>query len=157
MTRLADVRERAAVATPGPWMWFTDSRYGDYLATPDRGRLFILKPFRKGMQGATVRFRGGPAMREGVDHPDAVFIAHARDDVDHLLRCVDHLLGEVRELVDLHVELVNDVLERAPEAWDDDVAAEHIAVEYVRHLEAEVDRLGGRRFPFADGESEDGS
>ena len=38
-------------------------------------------------------------------------------------------------------ELTNDVLQHAPETFDDDVAAEVIAVRYVRHLEETVERL----------------
>jgi hypothetical protein len=38
---------------------------------------------------------------------------------------------------------IDDLLKNAPEQLDDDVAAEAIAVDYVRHLEAEVKRLGG--------------
>jgi hypothetical protein len=40
-------------------------------------------------------------------------------------------------------EYTNKLLERAPDSWDDDVAAESIAIAYVRHLEDEVKRLGG--------------
>lgn len=39
--------------------------------------------------------------------------------------------------------LLDQVLENAGDSWDQDAAAESIAVDYVRHLEAEVRRLGG--------------
>lgn len=45
---------------------------------------------------------------------------------------------EARRLRTEADEFVNELLENAPDSWDDDVAAEAIAVDYVRHLEAEV-------------------
>ena len=48
---------------------------------------------------------------------------------------------------DGHDEFVTALLEHAPGEWDDDAAAESIAFDYVRHLEGEVDRLGGSRRP----------
>jgi hypothetical protein len=39
---------------------------------------------------------------------------------------------------------LNDLMENSPGCcWDDDVAMTSIATDYVRHLEAEVRRLGG--------------
>ena len=69
------------------------------LATPDRGRLYVMQPVRCGMQGGTVRFsawgegprgrRGGVMLdakehlRNGVlMHPDALLIAAAPDLLD---------------------------------------------------------------------------
>lgn len=40
-------------------------------------------------------------------------------------------------------EFTNEILKDAPDSWDDDVAAEAIALDYVAHLVAEVKRLGG--------------
>jgi len=42
-----------------------------------------------------------------------------------------------------HQEFVNKILEQAPDSWDDDAAADHIAVEYVRELERRVLAAGG--------------
>lgn len=42
-----------------------------------------------------------------------------------------------------HDEFVNELLRNAPDSWDDDAAAEHIAVQYVRTLEKRVRTLGG--------------
>jgi hypothetical protein len=42
-----------------------------------------------------------------------------------------------------HQEFVNDLLSDAPESWGDDVAAEAIALAYVRELERRVVALGG--------------
>lgn len=44
-------------------------------------------------------------------------------------------------------DYANELVERAPESWDDDVAQEAITLDYLRHLEAEVERLGGCRHP----------
>jgi hypothetical protein len=46
-----------------------------------------------------------------------------------------------------HGDFVSALMEHAPEEWDGDEAAESIAVLYLHHLEAEVDRLGGTRLP----------
>lgn len=48
---------------------------------------------------------------------------------------------------DYHDLFVNEILEFAPDEWDEDAAAEHIAIKYVRHLESEVKRLGGKLTP----------
>lgn len=42
-----------------------------------------------------------------------------------------------------HQEFVNEILNGAPESWDDDAAAEGIAIDYVRELERRVLALGG--------------
>jgi hypothetical protein len=42
-----------------------------------------------------------------------------------------------------HQEFVNELLKNAPESWDDDAAAESVAVDYVRALEERVVALGG--------------
>lgn len=85
----------SAQHTPGPWGWYSN---GDrpYLATPDRGRLYVMGFERRGMQGAGPRFahwpgmqggmergrRGGimesgPYLQDGSLHPDARLIAAA--------------------------------------------------------------------------------
>lgn len=38
---------------------------------------------------------------------------------------------------------LNDLMEAAPDCWDDDSWMGELATQYVRHLEAEVKRLGG--------------
>jgi hypothetical protein len=42
----------------------------------------------------------------------------------------------------LVIDTVNKILERAPQSWDDDTAADHIAVQYVRELERRLDAAG---------------
>jgi hypothetical protein len=42
-----------------------------------------------------------------------------------------------------HQEFVDELLRNAPESWDDDDAAEAVAVSYVRALEERVQQLGG--------------
>lgn len=49
-----------------------------------------------------------------------------------------------QELDELDQDWLNDLCENAPECcWDDDAAQTDIILRYVRHLEAEVTRLGG--------------
>lgn len=59
---------------------------------------------------------------------------------------VTSLEGEYSE----HQDFVNEVMENAPDEWDDDVAMEAIAIKYVRYLESEVLRRGGRLYPYED-------
>jgi hypothetical protein len=59
-------------------------------------------------------------------------------------RYAEQVLHQEREYADA---FVNQLLENAPETWDGDDSAEALAVDYVRHLEAEVERLGGSLAP----------
>ncbi len=90
--------------TPGPWQWF-EAGERSYLATPDRGRLYVMGFARKGMQGACPRFatwtgietgvererlggimEDGINLRDGMLHPDARLIAAAPLLLDSLAR-----------------------------------------------------------------------
>lgn len=46
-----------------------------------------------------------------------------------------------------HNEFVSQIIDNCPEMWDDDVAQESIAIDYVRYLEKEVVRRGGALHP----------
>jgi hypothetical protein len=46
-----------------------------------------------------------------------------------------------------HVTFLNDLLDHAPDTWDGDESAEAIALRYVRHLEAQVERWNGCLHP----------
>lgn len=106
-----DVDRRVMQHTPGPWNWYMSDKGQAMLATPDRGRLYVMQTVRCGMQGATVRFakwgegergrRGGymckaeEFLRDGVlMHPDALLIAAAPD----LLAAAEAALNCVAEL-----------------------------------------------------------
>lgn len=52
--------------TPGPWQWF-GNEYGFYLATPDRGRQFVMDFVRMGMRGAQPRFQRKGIMMPAVE------------------------------------------------------------------------------------------
>lgn len=48
--------------TPGPWAWFGSRSGGVYLATPDRGRRWVMGFRRYGMNGAQPTFCIGQRM-----------------------------------------------------------------------------------------------
>lgn len=61
--------------TPGPWAWFGNRSGGVYLATPDRGRRYVMGFRRYGMNGAQPTFSIGSIM-----HPAADLVAFAVGD-----------------------------------------------------------------------------
>jgi hypothetical protein len=119
---LSRLRELAERATPGPWQWFGNTKMSEvYLATVDRGRIFVMDFVRWGMGCAQPRFQvrigeQGGIMRKlseldgdnaptmvashrkefvGIGHPDAAFIAAARS-------AVPELIDECERLATLH-------------------------------------------------------
>jgi hypothetical protein len=104
-TRLAEITARESKATKGPWQWFGELKcHSIYLATVDRGREYVMRFVRWGMGSAQPTFqvhRGklGIMVKAselvdakeysgevvGFDHPDADFVANARQDIPFLL------------------------------------------------------------------------
>jgi len=125
MSRVDEIAARAAAATLGPWGWFGHRDHGMYLSTVYHGRIYVMDFIRQGMQGAQPRFQvhENPehpdwgtmtpaselavlevAPRDyrddivGIDHPDAAFIAAARDDVPWLLAEVERLRARLEQM-----------------------------------------------------------
>ena len=132
------IRARIAAATVGPWGWWHRPQTPAILAVPAHGLLVVMDAVRRGMQGATLRFAKRDPTAGGllykvedmspdydprgsefieVNNPDAMFIAHARTDVEELLdelvavekdyaEAIEVLCRQLRpaEDVDLHVE-----------------------------------------------------
>lgn len=109
------IRARVAAATEGPWRWGgnVDNREV-YLSTVAHGRIFVMRFARWGMHAAQPLLRNDLGMRpasewvvrerpyrgdiETVEHPDAQFIAHARQDIPAMLAVADaaaEMLDEV--------------------------------------------------------------
>lgn len=104
------IRARVAAATEGPWRWGGNIDQKEvYLSTVDRGRIFIMRFVRWGMHGAQPTFQNPDPDGWGtvdakdlavlersyrgeiatIEHPDAQFIAHARQDIPALLAVAD--------------------------------------------------------------------
>jgi hypothetical protein len=62
--------------TPGPWAWFTETGPRPYLATPNRGRLYVMGFSRSGMQGATPIFSHWNGIEEGTHRGRSGGIMH---------------------------------------------------------------------------------
>lgn len=128
--RLAEIVAREQAAYPGPWRWRgnTEARHLR-LQSPHGGGMTVMDFVRWGMQGAQPRFGIDYIMHNAADlveyevaawskdiyrkdvsdvlHPDAQFLAHAREDVPALLAEVDRLRAELaaaRELAGLATE-----------------------------------------------------
>ena len=92
--RLAEIRDRADAASPGPWHYDPEEafRFGGC------DHVFVESPMagRTGMVALTGC--GEPAHEQPRTRPNAAFIAHSRDDVAFLLGEVDRLAGELARL-----------------------------------------------------------
>lgn len=89
MIDLDAIKRRYQQATEGPWQWFGNTKHNEvYLATVDRGRVFVMDFVRWGMSGAQPRFQvalndgdgfgvmrsiGEMAKNEEESKPDVVF------------------------------------------------------------------------------------
>lgn len=124
MSRVDEIRQRASEATPGRWHWAGNTQsFQVRLMSTAHGRPSIMEFFRWGMRDAKPAFNSecglvdlqelvvyqvAPGAKRGdrelyredffeIDHPDAQFIAHARDDIDFLLSEIDRLEGVTDE------------------------------------------------------------
>lgn len=107
MLDLEPIKRRAEAATEGPWVLGPFSG-GVMLYRAAGTRPIVLDAVRDGMQQATLRLRdhdrcvmvkcdrNGPTYQ--VEHPDAKFIAHAREDVPALVAEVEAERAENRRL-----------------------------------------------------------
>jgi len=111
MDRLEEIRARAQAATPGRWRW-RGNACGHFvsLVAIDRLADYVLSFRRWGLQGTVPWFQRSTTESAGIvrakliprthydhstivgiDHPDARFIEHSREDIDWLLSEVDRL------------------------------------------------------------------
>lgn len=107
--KIKEIESRWAAAKPGPWYWdmSCSGHYVQLVSKPNM-HTFVFDTARWGMQGATLRFNTEAGMTEAlffkkprkaynqkhdldIDHPDAVAIAHAPEDVAYLLNRVREL------------------------------------------------------------------
>lgn len=76
------------------------------------------------------------AKHDGLDHL-------ATGDIGLWSNARAGIYDTVSQLIDSHEHMIGALLVNCPQSWDGDDAAEHIAVQYLHHLESEVQRLGG--------------
>lgn len=122
---VAEIEARWASAQKGPWMWDVNMAcHQAHLTTAHSGRIFILGFQRWGMQWAQpmfqdykkgiveplkrwakARFAHHPDFDMFIDHPDAIAIAAAPDDIHFLVSEHKHLSQKNIELTaQLHAE-----------------------------------------------------
>lgn len=111
--RMAEIEARHKAATPGPWRWFGHLPGKMlYLATVNRGRIYVMDFVRWGMRSAAPRFNvpsetpelttmhradelaetgSYDGYRIGIPHPDAIALERSWEDVDTLLARVREL------------------------------------------------------------------
>lgn len=146
--RLAEIETRDRAATQGPWQWFGNGDVRDiYLATPDRGRLYVMQFDRWGMQSAQPVFRDDAqrlmvkasqlpvyevapsatrrddprvyrADISGLRNADAEFIAASRQDVTDLLAEVRRLRAQVADLSKTPADRANEHVRALRESGD---------------------------------------
>ncbi|MFJ8110454.1 hypothetical protein [Streptomyces sp. NPDC096132] len=115
------IEARANAAYPGPWHWRGNTEARHFrLQSPTNGGMTVMDFVRYGMNGAQPRFAIDGIMHKaeelveyevaawskdiyrkdvsGIGHPDAQFIAHAREDVPALLAEI-HRLKEQRKFL----------------------------------------------------------
>jgi len=157
MTRaeqLDEIRVRHTAATRGPWRWFGYRGQNIYLATQNRGRIYVMDFVRSGMQRAEPRFQvcaEGENAGDGrmtpvsklderhalvkeysgeiveITHPDAQAIAHAWEDVEFLLAEV----GRIQTELEATRRKFTDVLDRLIAARRTDACLQHNECDHV--------------------------
>lgn len=109
---LDEIKARCEAATPGPWIWEANKTHSVKLYTPKNGECTVMDFVRRGMQDAQPRFSDrGNVPLGGIMHdadeidlrenPDAMFIAHARQDIPVLVAEVERLNDENNKYLEL--------------------------------------------------------
>jgi len=129
---LAAIEARVQAATAGPWRWrgHASGHQSTFsLRSLAKGKQTVMTFRRWGWQGAQPVFQvdgilrpaidfmiqpepHNPYLVTGIDHPDAVFIEHARDDVERLcaeVRWLQHELLAITSERDDYLEQLREV------------------------------------------------
>lgn len=119
LTKFEEIVSRHQAATKGPHRWFGNTKVKNiYLATIDRGRIYIMEFVRWGMGGACPTFQPpadgslgwnmiradervqyeAPHRKDfvGIDHPDAIAIERSWEDIDALITVAQAAIDYVK-------------------------------------------------------------
>lgn len=113
--QLQEIKARAEAATPGPWYWDTNRRFQScMLKAPHDGGTCVVDFVRWGTQRAQPRFNDTATLFGGIlrtmeeydaqelPNHNAIFIAHAREDIPALVAEVERLREVLRQYADIY-------------------------------------------------------
>lgn len=129
-TELQKIRERAEKATPGPWLYRSDTSSEQAIECEECGTEFPEQGYSLRSTDQYEVLHGELYGMESLCKPNGEFIAHARTDIPRLLACVERLVEELEWLKeplgnrnDYTVQMVDDALVDRAEIALSDVSA----------------------------------